>query len=288
MLAENIKLKNEKKPFRNLTGQKFNMLTVVSFSHFSEKGYPYWDCVCDCGNTKKILENNLIKGMTKSCGCLKSKRCKTLAKECLTVIDGTQIGLITARTTKKNNKSGFRGISWVEKTQKWRVNLTFRGTRYHLGYFSDFDKAVQARIKGEEMVDDFVSAYLSIHEDTNIKRDFENHIRAKEKAEEDFRKTVCKNKDYTAISYQTTITGDLILGENLLISGHIKGDVNCQKSVMINGKVEGNVTAETLYVPSGIVLGNIKAKRIFCSNMAEQITGETIGKISPYKRLENI
>ncbi len=52
-----------------LTGQKFNRITVLSFSHVSN-GNSVWNCTCDCGREKKILANDLRTGNTTSCGCV--------------------------------------------------------------------------------------------------------------------------------------------------------------------------------------------------------------------------
>lgn len=54
--------------FRDLTGEKFNMLTVKELDR-KENGKTYWRCVCDCGNETVVLGGSL--GITKSCGCLK-------------------------------------------------------------------------------------------------------------------------------------------------------------------------------------------------------------------------
>lgn len=52
--------------FNDLTGLKFNMLTVESFYGIKNQ-QSYWICKCDCGN-EKILPNSSLK-RTKSCGC---------------------------------------------------------------------------------------------------------------------------------------------------------------------------------------------------------------------------
>lgn len=66
---------------RNLIGQKFGRLTVIS----QDTNYPrYWYCVCECGSNviKKVDEQNLLKGATQSCGCLhKEKVRKALLKD---------------------------------------------------------------------------------------------------------------------------------------------------------------------------------------------------------------
>lgn len=60
----------------NLVGQRFGKLVVVAHagtkvgSNGGKKAL--WDCVCDCGNHKICVAPNLIKGHTKSCGCIKN------------------------------------------------------------------------------------------------------------------------------------------------------------------------------------------------------------------------
>lgn len=54
----------------DLTGKKFNMLTVDSYSHHSNDGNYYWNCTCDCGNTTIASTKALKSGSKKSCTCL--------------------------------------------------------------------------------------------------------------------------------------------------------------------------------------------------------------------------
>ncbi len=173
------------------------------------------------------------------------------------------------------------------------MNLSFRGVRYHLGYFKDFNEATQARLDGEEMVREFVENYLNTMTEQSddekvakMKQAFEDNIRAKEKSEVDFKRNVCKNKGYAFISPKTIVLGGIQIEEHLLVSGEVQGDIKCSKSLMINGKIEGNVTAEIVYIPNGKVVGSVMAKNIFCSNIREQVLGEVIGNIAPYIRIE--
>lgn len=56
----------------DITGKKYNMLTALSVDH--EKGkFQFWKCLCECGNETIVDKYSLIKGSTKSCGCLKHK-----------------------------------------------------------------------------------------------------------------------------------------------------------------------------------------------------------------------
>ena len=65
---------------RNIEGLKFGRLLVLSLD--SEKGYPYYECVCDCGEKVSKQIYPLKLGSIKSCGCLaresiKKRRSKT-------------------------------------------------------------------------------------------------------------------------------------------------------------------------------------------------------------------
>lgn len=64
----------------DLTGQKFGRLTVLRMAGKNKWGNITWLCDCECGN--KIITNssNLIKGETKSCGCLRKDNAKSFKK----------------------------------------------------------------------------------------------------------------------------------------------------------------------------------------------------------------
>lgn len=60
---------------KDLTGQRFGRLTVVKQAGSrrdkqGRKGNAIWLTVCDCGSYKEVLSSNLLRGLTKSCGCL--------------------------------------------------------------------------------------------------------------------------------------------------------------------------------------------------------------------------
>lgn len=46
---------------------------------------------------------------------------------------------------RKDNSSGFTGVSWANHAQKWRTEIWVDNRKIHLGYFEDFEEAVQAR-----------------------------------------------------------------------------------------------------------------------------------------------
>ena len=48
------------------------------------------------------------------------------------------------RGLDKNNKSGFKGVSWYQPSQKWQVKIAVQGKQKHLGYYSDIEEAARA------------------------------------------------------------------------------------------------------------------------------------------------
>jgi len=55
----------------DITGQKFNMLTVLEHAGRDSTNKTQWLCQCDCGNIKVITGLNLKNSNSKSCGCKK-------------------------------------------------------------------------------------------------------------------------------------------------------------------------------------------------------------------------
>lgn len=53
----------------DLTGQKFDLLTVMRMAGKNEWGKILWLCNCDCGKEKTIIGASLKNGRTQSCGC---------------------------------------------------------------------------------------------------------------------------------------------------------------------------------------------------------------------------
>jgi hypothetical protein len=56
---------------KELTGQKFGKLLVISFVEV--RSGAYWLCSCDCGSLKEVRSSHLISGEISSCGCNKKK-----------------------------------------------------------------------------------------------------------------------------------------------------------------------------------------------------------------------
>lgn len=62
---------------KNIIGNKYNRLTVISESYRNKKRI-WYNCLCECGNEKIVSIDNLKSGAVKSCGCLKKDNIKQL------------------------------------------------------------------------------------------------------------------------------------------------------------------------------------------------------------------
>lgn len=47
------------------------------------------------------------------------------------------------------NKSGYPGVSWFKKTNKWRARIQVQGNEIHLGLFESLEDAIAARQQAE-------------------------------------------------------------------------------------------------------------------------------------------
>ena len=109
------------RPAEDLTGKKFNYLTVIRRA--TEEEWPRgsgrhakWLCKCDCGNTRFVDSSDLKNGSAISCGCKNREKAKELAyalgKKNFQDLTGQKFGKLTVikKSHQKNNK-----IFWLCK-----------------------------------------------------------------------------------------------------------------------------------------------------------------------------
>lgn len=143
----------------DLTGQRFGRLTALRPTERRDrKGSVYWMCRCDCGGQAEVPGDRLVQGNVLSCGCLKSENQKEIAGR-LHRIDGICLEILEKRKYRRDNKSGFRGVFRM-KNGHYRVYIGFKGKRYNLGTYSDYEEAVDIRLQAEkELHEQFVTSY---------------------------------------------------------------------------------------------------------------------------------
>ena len=137
---------------QDLTGRQFGLLTAMYPTEQRDKrGSVYWHCVCECGNTIDVSAAALIQRNNRSCGCLNDKNQKEIAER-RHLVDGTCVEILEKRKKRRDNESGFRGVFQLKNSNRYRVDIGFKGKRYYVGLFDNYDDAVQARIKAENRI----------------------------------------------------------------------------------------------------------------------------------------
>lgn len=143
-------------PLKDYVGRRFGMLTVLEYAG-KKGGMHRWKCRCDCGKETIVGQTLLQSGKTKSCGCLR----KTTILDNLCLVDGTSVTKLEAGKDRPiaSNTSGYTGVYWNKRNQKWAAQITFKGKTYYLGAYDKMEDAIKARKRGEEMHEDFLGWY---------------------------------------------------------------------------------------------------------------------------------
>ena len=148
----------------DLTGRRFGRLTVLAPAE-NVGSRTAWVCRCDCGRETVALTVRLRDGHCRSCGCDKAPVDPTpgaYGRASLTYVDGTCVEMLRAKTVRSNNTSGVPGVDWRAGKRTWRAAICFKGKRYYLGSYRNFNDAVKARKRAEERLhDNFLREFAS-------------------------------------------------------------------------------------------------------------------------------
>lgn len=121
----------------DLSGQKFGNLTVLRIANAQNKNGRYYECLCDCGNRTIVLGQNLKRGITKSCGCLRTKHIVHMnfkhggKKERLYGVWCAIRSRCNNPNNKEYNRYGGRGIKCCDS---WKEYMSFREWAISNGY----------------------------------------------------------------------------------------------------------------------------------------------------------
>ena len=134
---------------KDYIGKRFGQLTVTAYDGKSS-GMHRWRCMCDCGEETIVGQTLLQSGKTKSCGCLQAKS----AVENMKFVAGTSITLLERSGNRliRSNSSGYNGVYFNQRAQKWTAQIGFKGKNYYLGTFDKIEEAVEVRKKAEEQI----------------------------------------------------------------------------------------------------------------------------------------
>lgn len=89
----------------DLTGQKFERLTVLYELPIRKNGSIVWHCKCDCGNECDVISASLRSHRTKSCGCLKQESDRKTKNNWID-LTGQKFGHLTAIKKVESDKYG--------------------------------------------------------------------------------------------------------------------------------------------------------------------------------------
>ncbi len=119
--------------FIDLSGKKFNQLTVIRIDGKDAWGKYRWLCQCACGNKTTVIATHLKNGHTKSCGCLAKHNRKTHGHLCNRKMSTTYNSWshMIQRCTNIRNKDydcyGGRGITVCKRWRKFENFLADMG-----------------------------------------------------------------------------------------------------------------------------------------------------------------
>ncbi len=156
-------------PRINIAGKRFGRLVALEPTQRRCKTSVVWKCQCDCGRIAYCDTDSLNGGNTRSCGCLLEEQRRKNMKKAIHFVDGTCIEKVACQRESAANTSGHRGV-WQNENQRWRASIQFRGKRYNLGTYGTFEEATEARLKGEEMVREYLEDYYGRQEKNAIRR----------------------------------------------------------------------------------------------------------------------
>lgn len=119
--------------FIDLSGKKFGKLLAVQ--PFILNGYKSkYQCVCECGRIVEVYTQNLKRGFTKSCGCIKSRGEEKVAS-CLNELD---IKFEKQKTflNCKNTTTGYN-LYFDFYLPDYNICIEYDGSQHYVGWYND-------------------------------------------------------------------------------------------------------------------------------------------------------
>ena len=132
-----------------------NNMCVIDAEDYDRVFQFYWGkyqgdnyfCSCVNGN-KQWLHRYLMGATSKEYVDHKNNNCDDYRKSNLRICNNAENN--RNRWLQSNNTSGYPGVGWAKREQKWRARIKVDGHEIHLGYFDNKNEAIIAKQKAEE------------------------------------------------------------------------------------------------------------------------------------------
>lgn len=140
----------------NITGETYDRLTAIRPTNEREdNGSIVWEFQCTCGNITKMSVYRFHTGRVHSCGCRYQESRKETATFRKDFIDHTSIStIVVAKNPRANNSTGYTGVWFNQKTERYEAYINFQKKRYRLGQYKDINDAIRIRQEAEKKIHD--------------------------------------------------------------------------------------------------------------------------------------
>lgn len=95
-------------PPKDLSGQRYGRLVVLESTPERDSSRSIiWKCKCDCGNYALVSSRGLLRGRTKSCGCIRREKLSALSRNDLS---GQRFGKLLVKCPTEQRRQG--SVMW--------------------------------------------------------------------------------------------------------------------------------------------------------------------------------
>jgi len=180
--------------YKDLTGQRFGRLVAIERAG-TRNGYALWKCKCDCGKETEVISNSLKRGLSKSCGCLRTEL--NIERHFIHGMTHTKLfktwqGMIQRCTNSKETSFKNYGGRGISVCNEWSDFISFYTWSMNSGYN---DKLTIDRIDNDGDYEPGNCTWSTCKEQANNKR---NNVLYEYKGN---KKTISQWSDIYGISY---------------------------------------------------------------------------------------
>jgi hypothetical protein len=104
-------------------GMNFGRLTIAERLPNAQSGHAKWLCKCACGQEKSVYSSALLRGATKSCGCLQKEAGSRNGKKTVHNLSGQRFGRLVV-IERDTNISG-RNAAWLCRCDCGQTTIVF-------------------------------------------------------------------------------------------------------------------------------------------------------------------